>query len=393
MMKRVLVFDSHPVQYRVPIWRHMESMALGSVHVAYATDCTVRKFTDRDFGKTFVWDDPMLEGYRYSVLGTESETPLQGWGSLTGRGVRSILSQSSPTAVLLTGLNYRYDLAALREAYRQRIPIWLRCENQDEAFSRGPLKAMLRSFIYRTAYRFIDRFFYIGNLNKEHYLRHGVKEGQLKPARYATVDRFSHFKDAEKFQIRNQQRQDAGIDSGGWVLGFSGKFIPKKQPDMLFELVEHIPDELKKRLHLYYLGSGPMDQELRVNAGNLESSTGIKTWFAGFANQSQLAAHYLAMDGFILPSRRMGETWGLVVNEAMQAGCSIAVSDAAGCHADFDGWERLKVFPTGDAQGAAKAVTAISEFSRSFDWAQEKLSKDYSIQATAKQFLQELNQE
>jgi len=29
----------------------------------------------------------------------------------------------------------------------------------------------------------------------------------------------------------------------------------------------------------------------------------------------------------VLPSRRAGETWGLVVNEALQAGCAVIVSE------------------------------------------------------------------
>ena len=54
-MNNLLVFDSHPVQYRVPIWKEMEAMYPGSVHVVYASDCSVKGYSDKDFGKTVAW--------------------------------------------------------------------------------------------------------------------------------------------------------------------------------------------------------------------------------------------------------------------------------------------------------------------------------------------------
>ena len=57
----------------------------------------------------------------------------------------------------------------------------------------------------------------------------------------------------------------------------------------------------------------------------------------------------------------MGETWGLVVNEALQAGCSVIVSDAVGCHADFKDWERVRVFSDGNTELSALLLLAIKK--------------------------------
>ena len=382
MSVALLIVDSHPVQYRVPIWQRLEVMAPNTSHVVYASDCTVRGYESAGFGHTIQWDDPMLTGYAYTILNCERGKPLSGWGSLTGQGVRQMIEQYRPSAVLLTGLNYRYDLTAYGQAIRRSIPIWLRCETQDEAMVRSRGKSTLRSTMYQAAYRAVDRFFYIGELNRQHYLNHGVPENKLVPARYATVDRFATMKMDTKEQLRVETRKKAEIAESAFVIGFSGKFIPKKDPLILFAMLDSLPDDLRKRTHLYFLGSGELELPMKQQAEAALKQHGVKTFFAGFINQSRLAAHYLAMDTLILPSRRRGETWGLVANEAMQAGCAVIVSDAVGSGADFRRWERFRVFAEGDDQALAANVAEVATFPRSFTWAQERL-KQYSIDATA----------
>ena len=152
----------------------------------------------------------MLSGYQHTVLNCEKGEPLSSWGSLTGKGVKEMIDKIKPDAVLLLGLNYRYDLVAYIEAKRRGIPVWLRCETQDYATHRSGIKSFVRSMIYRVAYSALSRVFYIGELNKKHYLKHGVASSKLRPARYGTVDRFAGMSDAEKNQKRNQFRMAAG---------------------------------------------------------------------------------------------------------------------------------------------------------------------------------------
>jgi glycosyltransferase involved in cell wall biosynthesis len=58
--------------------------------------------------------------------------------------------------------------------------------------------------------------------------------------------------------------------------------------------------------------------------------------FTGFLNQSEISKAYVAADGLVLPSDH-GETWGLVVNEALASGLACLVSDACGCAEDLAG--------------------------------------------------------
>jgi glycosyltransferase involved in cell wall biosynthesis len=389
MNSTLLVFDSHPVQYRVPVWQAVETICPGSIHVVYASDCSVRGFEDEQFGKTIAWDEPLLSGYSYSILNCEKGKPLSGWRSLTGAGVSKEIEQHRPSAILLTGINYQFDLAVYYEALKRGIPVWLRCESQDEAFQRGKIKSGMRSVFYRVIYAGIAKFFYIGKLNRSHYLAHGVSKQKLLPAHYCTVDRFEHMSNYAKNELRFHARNNAGVTDNGFVIGFSGKFISKKNPALLFEMLPYLPSDLLKKITLYFVGSGELENELKSLAQKAKDKYSVNVFFAGFINQTKLPEHYLAMDILVLPSQRMGETWGLVANEAMQAGCSVIVSDAVGCSVDFKEWERFRVFKENDAADLAINVVSLSKMKINFDWASEKL-KEYTIQSAAQSLASEL---
>jgi glycosyltransferase involved in cell wall biosynthesis len=67
--------------------------------------------------------------------------------------------------------------------------------------------------------------------------------------------------------------------------------------------------------------------------------------FTGFLNQTEISRAYVAADCLVLPSDH-GETWGLVVNEALASGLPCLVSDACGCAEDLVGQQFS--FPMGD---------------------------------------------
>jgi GxxExxY protein len=56
--------------------------------------------------------------------------------------------------------------------------------------------------------------------------------------------------------------------------------------------------------------------------------------FVGFKNQTEISKYYAMSDIFVLPSD-VGETWGLVVNEAMNFRLPVIVSDLVGCGSDL----------------------------------------------------------
>ncbi|WP_168564673.1 glycosyltransferase family 4 protein [Crateriforma spongiae] len=378
-MTQLLIFETHPIQYRAPVYQALFDLVGDRFEVIYASDFSVRGGYDSEFGKSVSWDVPLLDGYSNRVLSNDEPGGIQKYSGLSGKGVSETIQNARPGAILLHSFGYEYCVKAFAAARLRRIPVWIRMETQDESNNRSRLKALGRAAVYRGIYSQINRFFVIGNANRKHYLASGVPESKLRVARYCTPNPTADKSSSEKQVARDQSREKLQISHGKHVIGFSGKLIPKKNPDIILDAWSRLPAQLKEKTELLFVGSGELESELRQRA--IES--GIPAHFAGFINQSKLADYYLAMDLLVLPSRKMGETWGLVVNEALDCGCSVVTSDAVGCSQDFAGLERFRVFPVGDAGALSRSIIELAAFDRDFDWAAEQMAS-YSVAEAAK---------
>jgi glycosyltransferase involved in cell wall biosynthesis len=100
------------------------------------------------------------------------------------------------------------------------------------------------------------------------------------------------------------------------------------------------------------VGDGPLKETIRRQAERLGLDSVL---FLPFQNQSILPAVYAMADVLVLPS--LSETWGLVVNEAMNLGCPAIVTERVGCAYELvvpgqTGW----VFPTGNPGALRQCV-------------------------------------
>ena len=183
---------------------------------------------------------------------------------------------------------------------------------------------------------------------------------------------------SEKDDRRSKLRAALRIPKDAKAIGFFGKLIDKKNPELLVEAVAKLPEPARSSTHLLFVGAGELEGRLK----ELCAEHHLRAHFPGFVNQSAISDYYLAADLVALPSRYAGETWGLVVNEALHAGCAVIVSEAVGCAVEFGKWERVRVIPVDDAAACKQAIQTLSEFPRDFDWC-AKAMEDYSIRAAA----------
>jgi glycosyltransferase involved in cell wall biosynthesis len=146
-------------------------------------------------------------------------------------------------------------------------------------------------------------------------------------------------------------RRRFGIPEDVTCFVFCAKFINKKHPQELLESFSGFVSA-GGRAHLLMVGDG----ELRPACAAFAAEHKLPVTFAGFLNQSQIADAYLAGDCLVLPSDA-GETWGLVVNEAMACGRPAIVSSLVGCAGDLIEPGRTgDVFRFGDWDGLAKLL-------------------------------------
>ena len=130
--------------------------------------------------------------------------------------------------------------------------------------------------------------------------------------------------------------------------------------DAYLEVVKRSKLEGASRPLPYLLIVGEGEQrsqiEARLHQASEQEREGVR--ILGFRNQSELPRFYDLCDVFVLPS--IHEPWGLVVNEAMNAGKAIVVSDQVGCQPDLveDGDNGL-VFPARNVEALADALAKV----------------------------------
>jgi glycosyltransferase involved in cell wall biosynthesis len=103
---------------------------------------------------------------------------------------------------------------------------------------------------------------------------------------------------------------------------------------------------------LLLVGDGPLRADLVQCA-----SADTRIRFAPFHNQLEIPRVFAAADCLVLPSEGHGETWGLIVNEAMASERPCIVSDHVGCRDDLIDDERTGwSFPHGNVEALAACL-------------------------------------
>jgi len=315
--RRLAIIASHPVQYQAPLFRALAEDDHCDVCVYYGHIPDAEK-QGEGFGIAFKWDLPLLEGYRHRVF---AEPPVHGGtgsGAATFRRLRRWILDQRPDAVLCTGWHHPSLFIGLAAARTSGAPCLLRCESNLLHKRALPARCFQRLIL-----RLFAAVLPIGQLNRAYYSAFGVADSKMFPAPYF-VDN-ARFSAAAAGADRNALRSRWKIPESGFCFLFAGKFEHKKHPEILLEAMDGMSSA-----HLLIVGSGPMESELRGLAARL----GISCTFTGFLNQTEIPGAYAAADCLVLPSDS-GETWGLVVNEAMACGIPAIVSDRVGCRSDL----------------------------------------------------------
>ena len=351
---RVAVFNTHPIQYYAPLWRKLAGFGDMGVTVYYGSDFSVRGYRDKEFEEDVVWDVPLLEGYDFRYL--------DGFGKVDGssffrpgpRSAVKALLAGRPDAVVMTAYHaaFWYGIAAAAAVVGSRVV--MRHDASDEAYGSRGIKRAVRAVILRSLYRSVSHFAVVGERAKRHLRKFGVGESRMSWSPFCVNSDWVESQRVEWMGRRADLREALGIGKDDVALLFCGKLIEKKDPLVLIEAIRRLPD--RASLHLVVAGSGPLGTEVE-DAGR--SVLGDRLHMLGFLNQAEIGRAYAVGDVFVLPSRAR-ETWGLVVNEAMQFGLPAVVSDAVGCHDDLvPDTGTGRVFRAGDAGGLACALGSL----------------------------------
>jgi glycosyltransferase involved in cell wall biosynthesis len=348
---RVLAVASHPIQYHAPWFRGLARAPGIDFAVLFIQQPNATE-QGQGFGVAFQWDVPLLDGYRWSVAPRllRGRAGLRGFFAARLPDPDGLLRELAPEVIVLTGWHVWPLVQLLAAARRLRIPVVMR----GEANALRP-----RGWRARLAHRWLlskcAAFLPIGQASRAFYRGYGIADSRLFDAPY--------FIDNERFgQTASQLTPQRDALRTRWAIPhertcfvYAGKLEPKKRILDLLEALR-LASARGAASHLLVIGTG----ELQEAAHAFARDHALPVTFAGFLNQSEIAAAYVAADALVLPSD-FGETWGLVVNEAMACGRAAIVSDRVGCGQDLVIADRTGAsFPFGDTQALAALLAAWS---------------------------------
>jgi glycosyltransferase involved in cell wall biosynthesis len=130
------------------------------------------------------------------------------------------------------------------------------------------------------------------------------------------------------------------------ILIYIGRLSAEKEIDRIKPVLEAIPGA-----RLALVGDGPYREELKKHF------EGTATHFVGYLGGEELGAAYASADAFIFPSRT--ETLGLVLLEAMAAGCPVIAANAGGIPDIVTDGVNGFMFDPADERGAIVATQKL----------------------------------
>jgi glycosyltransferase involved in cell wall biosynthesis len=328
---KILVINSHPIQYFAPLYKFLSEAKL-NLHVYYCSDENIKGITDKQFGVLFKWDIPLLEDYKYTFLPNQSIFPSfqYGFWGLFNPKILWILWREPKSYVIVHGWQYFTYIIVILFANLFGHEVCLRTETPlSQEMKNKNVKTFIRMhFIKYILFPRVKKFLYIGEQNRRFYEYYGVKSNQLVFTPYSVDNqRFKSIFNKYRFD-KDKIRIKLNLPLNKTIILVSGKYIEKKNPlDVIkaFNLVNS-PD-----LALVMVGDGNLRpiMESYIFENQIQN-----IYLTGFVNQSEIPFYYLTADIFLMYSG-VGETWGLSVNEAMNFNLPIITSSITGCSSDL----------------------------------------------------------
>ncbi|MEL6502021.1 MAG: glycosyltransferase family 1 protein [Cyanobacteria bacterium J06623_1] len=176
-------------------------------------------------------------------------------------------------------------------------------------------------------------------------VNHGIERVDLWQRGVDTEMFQPHLASAQMRSRLSQGNPDAPL------LLYVGRVSAEKEIDRIKPVLEAIP-----QARLAIVGDGPNREALETHFA------GTKTNFVGYLQGLELAAAFASADAFVFPSRT--ETLGLVLLEAMAAGCPVVAARSGGIPDIVTDGVNGYLFEPDDPNGAITATKSLLEATR-----------------------------
>ena len=363
-MLRVAYLLSHPIQYQSPLLRRLAQQPGLELTVFYTSDFSLRSYHDQGFGVPVEWDVPLRGGYRHEFLPPLFDSSDISFFRPLNYGIFRHLRSGHFDVLWIHGYATLNSWIAMVAARMLGIPVLLRTDSTLIDHPRSPMKLALKNIFFRILRRFTYGVLSVGQRNTEYWRHHFGPNIPIFAIPYAVDNAFFQERCRAASATREQLRQELALEANRPVLLFASKLLARKRcmdlVEAYLELTARYRAQTPARPLPYLLIVGDGEERTKVEAhlraANPADREGIR--MLGFRNQSELPRYYDLCDVFVLPS--IHEPWGLVINEAMNAGRAIIVSDQVGCQPDLVGdGSNGYVFPAQNVAALADALERI----------------------------------
>lgn len=356
---RIAYLVTHPIQYQAPLLGQVAREPGLDLTVFFCSDFSAKGFLDPAFGKVIDWDIPLLEGYRYEFLPALGGRDRVSFLRPFNYGLGKRLTEGRFEVLWIHGYNRWFHWLAMWRAQARGLKVLIRDEATLISAPRNFAKRLVKEGFFAGLKRLVDGFLAIGTLNREYYRHYGISDEKIISVPYAVDNAFFQAGAERAAAGREQLRRELGLAPGRPVILFVSKIEPRKRPADLLAAYLKLTKTIAVAGPPYLLFVGDGDQRIPleevVRDKELDSVR-----FLGFRNQTELPAYYDLCDVLVLPS--VQEPWGLVVNEVMNAGRAVIVSDQVGCGPDLvRNGENGYIFEAGDISGLCQTLRRVLE--------------------------------
>ena len=357
---RLAYLVSHPIQYQAPLLRRIAAEPGIDLTVLFGSDFSTRGYQDEGFGVNVAWDVPLLQGYRYEFLPRLRDPGTVGVFAPLNRKIFSRL-QHGPDgrgfdALWVHGYASANAIHGMIAAKALDIPVLLRSDSSLTDRPRSPAKLAAKGAFFAGLSHLVSGILTAGTLNARYwsfYFGESVPQFLMPYA----VDNDFFQRESERARPRRAElRRELQLDPDRPIILFASKLQRRKRCiDLLRAHQALVSSGHPAQPYLVIVGDGEERPALEAFA---QQHGGDRVRFCGFRNQSELPRFFDLASVFVLPADH--EPWGLIVNEVMNAGRAVIVSDEVGAQPDLitDGVEGF-VYPVGNVDALAKALAKV----------------------------------
>ncbi len=309
MALKVVILQDVLAPYRIELFNRLSEIQ----------DCDLRVLYLFPSLKNLQWKmDEVIANIRFKYTPVEPRAiTMRGRKYHLGVKLYMALGSARPDLIISGELGVN-TLTALIYARSHHIPLvawWAGTGETEKDTSR--FKRLIRSMLVRH----IDRFIAYSRAAAVYLKQLGIRSEYIHVAGNVSFDArdYKSHVDQERTQGKNW-REAAGISPNQLVLLSVGGLIPRKNHDLLLDVIAEIPPTLRRSFWVLVVGDGPLRKRLEDKA----RLAGVNARFLGHVDPANLYRYYALADIFVHLTLR--DHWSQAVNEAMASGLPVVVS-------------------------------------------------------------------